>query len=108
MSICSRQEKVFRTYVRSVAWIVALKCTRDHGSRVRVGATTAGDIDLCAANIELDSYVSIQPKYVRLVIVRAYLWRRSGIVDAQLLDSEEIFAVGDAPRDIARIGDYSK
>lgn len=86
------RKKVFtwselRTHIDSIPWISASDEPWDHGSRSWVGAAAARDLDLRAADVKL--------------------WRGTGVMKSQLLDPEEVFAVGDAFRNVARVRDWT-
>ena len=76
-----------RTHIDSIPWISAPDEPWNHRSRSRIGAPAARDLDLRTTDVELR--------------------RRSGVVKPQLLDSEEVFAVGDAFRNVTRVRDWT-
>jgi hypothetical protein len=69
-----------RTHIRRIPRIIRLERPRNRHGRRRRGAPAARDLDLGAADVELR--------------------RRAGVVDPQLLDAEEVLAVGDALWDV--------
>ena len=71
------------TYIRRVSRIRSLDGAWDLGSRARRRAAASGDLDLCAADVELG--------------------RAAGVVNRERLDAEEVLSIGDALGDLVRV-----
>ena len=91
-------------YICRIAWIVGLECSWDRNGRGRSRTAAASNINLRTADIKL--FPSVKRRRNDLSsqdLVNAYLGRCAGVVDPELLNSEEVFAVGDAFWDAGRV-----
>ena len=61
-----------------------------------------------AADVKLYVFCKIQFPRAPKTDALTHLWRSTRIVDAQLLDPEQVFAVWDARRDLLCVGIYVK
>jgi len=102
------------THICFVSRIVRLESPGDQSRGRGRGIAAARDVDLSATDVKLHRTASgVSPKLPKMTkndggSGATYLRWRARVVDSELLDAEEVFAIRDALGDVARVRNLDK